>query len=91
MAPNLVVSIKSVVPSTNMLDRYQSFFTIQHFSHLFGVVVELGVGETDAGAVQGDPRAPLHPHHQGTHGEHHALEKSHQRLTRRHGELFAIG
>ena len=33
--------------------------------NLLGVVVELGVGETDAGAVEGDPYAQLHPHHQG--------------------------
>ena len=38
---------------------------------LLGVVVELGIGEADAGAVEGDPRRPLHPHHQGAHGEDH--------------------
>jgi hypothetical protein len=43
--------------------------------NLFGVVVEFGVGEADAGAEKGYPGAPLHPHHQGTHGEHHALKK----------------
>ena len=70
MAPNLVVSIKSVVTCSIVFSQSNKF------SHLFGVVVELGVGETDAGAVEGDPRAPLHPHHQGAHGEHHALEKA---------------
>ena len=35
-----------------------------------GVVIEFGVGETDAGAEEGDPGAP----HLGTHGEHHAQD-----------------
>ena len=38
---------------------------------LFGVVVQLGVGEADARAVERDPCAPLHPHHKGAHGEDH--------------------
>ena len=45
------------------------------FTDLFRVIVELGVCETDAGAVQRDPGAPLHPHHQRTHREDHALIK----------------
>ena len=44
------------------------------FTDLFRVIVELGVCETDAGAVQRDPGAPLHPHHQRTHREDHAQD-----------------
>ncbi len=41
---------------------------------LLGVVVQLGVREGDARAVDGHPRGPLHPHHQGAHGEHHSQD-----------------
>ncbi len=39
---------------------------------LLGVIVELGVGEADAGAVERHPGAPLDAHHKGAHGEDHA-------------------
>ena len=57
---------------------------------MLGVVVELGVGEADARAVEGDPRAPLHPHHQGAHREDHA-ENVH--VVRREvlGAVWALG
>ena len=57
---------------------------------MLGVVVELGVGETDAGAVEGDPRAPLHPHHEGAHREDHA---EHVHVVRREvlGPVGALG
>ena len=38
---------------------------------LLGVVVELRVREADARAVERDPGAPLHAHHEGAHREDH--------------------
>ena len=38
---------------------------------LLGIVVVLGVGKGDAGAVHRDPAAPLDAQHQGAHREDH--------------------
>ena len=39
---------------------------------LLGVVVILGVGKGDAGAVDRDPAAPLDTQHQRAHREYHS-------------------
>ena len=44
-----------------------------HNKYLLGIVVEFGVGEADAGAVESNPGAPLHAHHEGAHRKHHTL------------------
>ena len=40
--------------------------------NLFGVIIVLGVGKWDAGAVDSHPATPLDPHHESTHGEDHS-------------------
>ena len=50
----------------------QSYHSHEAAHDLLCVVVELGVGERDAGAVERHPRAPLDPHHERAHGEDHA-------------------